>query len=100
VQEQDQIEHVTREILTKNPHIFNLDHFTKAAERAGITVQNPEKGQLVLQVKGSEHEFKHQELKLGGEDFSTLFQRQVKSNHERWDREQARNRSQDREMGD
>lgn len=100
VQEQGQIEHVTREILTKNPHIFNLDHFTKAAERAGITVQNPQKGQLVLQVKGSEHEFKHQELKPGGEDFSVLFQRQVKGNHERWDREQAMTRNNDREMGD
>lgn len=100
VQEHVQIEQVTREILTKNPYIFDVAQFIKAAERAGITVQNPQEGQLVLRIAGSEHEFKHQELKPGGEEFRAVYQREVKGNHERWDREQAKNRSNDREMGD
>ncbi len=98
-EEQGRIEQISHEILTTNPHIFGAAQFAAAAERAGLTVGHPQSGQLVLSVASSEHQFAHQELKPGGEDFAALYYRQVQGNHERWDQEQARQQSNEQKMG-
>jgi hypothetical protein len=98
--ERGQIERVTVEILSKNPSIVQLEQFMKAAEGAGITVQHPRKGELVLSITGSEHQFSDRELKPGGETFSTLYQTRVQANHELANRNQATVRSSEKEMGE
>jgi hypothetical protein len=99
-QEHARIEHTVGRLLTEYPHIYDLETFTNAAQRAGITVQHPERNQLVLRLVDSAHEFRHQELKPNGQEFGPLLNTQVRANNERWEQDQARGRSNDREMGD
>ena len=80
-QQKAQIERVCLEIIPKN---FNTDsyknEFVREADKHGIEVKEPSPGQLVLSVKGSEHQFEHRELQVGGESFAQVFNRQKDDN--------------------
>ena len=95
-----QVQEVTGKLLKQNPNIYGVDHFIQAAKREGISVEYPRKGELVLRLTGSGHEFKDKDLKPSGQEFESLFKKQVEANIKRWHREQARGRSSDRGMGD
>ncbi len=95
-----QVEQVVGQVLTQNHRIYDVDCFIQAVEQARISVRYPQKGKLVFQLAGSSHTFNDKDLKPGGQEFKVLFGEQVQANKQQWHREQARERSNDREMGD
>ncbi|MBO0361025.1 plasmid recombination protein [Hymenobacter sp. BT186] len=96
--ERRRVEQVVEQLLSQNPNIYQVHHFIEAVKRKGISVQYPKEGELIFQLAGSEHKFSSLEIKPNNQEFRVLLNKQMKANNQRWQIEQDRPRSNDREM--
>lgn len=97
--ERAQIERVTADILINHSEIYQVQNLIDVAAIVGIEIQNPVKGTLLLRLAGSVNEFTNKDIEPAGQDFVTLFRTRTAGNREREEREQARGRSNDMEIG-
>lgn len=90
------IEQISGQVLSTKSHIMSLDGFAWSAREAGLQVEIPSKGQLILSIPRSKNRFEHQDLQLGGKEFADVLNGHIKINNATYEREKGR--SYDREM--
>jgi hypothetical protein len=94
--EKAQIERVCLEVIPKNYYTNSYNSmFVKEAAKLGIEVKQPSPGQFMLSVKGSEHQFAHQDLQVGTQAFAQAYNQQQTANwksQEQFEREREQGR--------
>ncbi len=83
------IEQISGQVLNTKSYILSLDGFASSAREAGLQVEIPSKGQLILSIPGSKNRFEHQNLQLGGKDFADVLNGHVKVNNAKYEREKS-----------